>query len=364
MTENEDRWQERLDDARRLYEGLASRPGTPRLIERLAAYAEDPKWEVRKIVAEAMLYMPQDAQFRFAGLRNDPTSYVKRAAENALARSGVAVCNDGERERLMLANSQKIDNLLVKAGARSNAALENAFRAQYALTIGSVGHEIRNLLSPLMSSLETSLKLLEPPTSQVEEDVVRYLKVGLERAKAMEAMADDIRALVKKTNEKKCHENLSALLHKSLQSVRELFESRNAPIGGIAAEVVVEDTMTCYVAREAIMHAFRNLIKNAFEAFMTGENTFEESGRIVIKATHIDGGVQVDFIDNGQGMNKAELDLVRRFTANGTSKKASGTGFGLAIACRKVRDHNGSITIDSEEEVGTTVSVFLPDKKE
>lgn len=364
MTEYDDKWQERLEAVRRLYEELASRPGTPRLIESLAAYAEDPKWEVRKVVAEAMLYMPQDAQFRFAGLRNDPTSYVKRAAENALARSGVAFGDDGRRERLMLANSQKIDRLLVKVGARNNAALEEAFRNQYEITGGAVGHEIRNLLSPLLSSLEKSINLLEHPVSETEEEVVRQLKVGLERAKAMEAMADDIRALVKKSNEKKCHENLAALLRKSLQSVRELFESRNAPIGGIAAEVVADDTLCCYVAREAIMHTFRNLIKNAFEAYMTGENTFEESGRIVIKAAHVDGGVQVDFIDDGQGMNKAELDLVRRFTTNGTSKKANGTGFGLAIACRKVRDHNGSITIESQEDVGTTVSVFLPDKKE
>ena len=44
------------------------------------------------------------------------------------------------------------------------------------------------------------------------------------------------------------------------------------------------------------------------------------------------------------------------------SKKTNGTGFGLAIACRKVRDHNGNITIDSEEDKGTTVTVFLPDK--
>ncbi len=60
------------------------------------------------------------------------------------------------------------------------------------------------------------------------------------------------------------------------------------------------------------------------------------------------------------GLSVEELDEVRRFVPGGTSKKTHGTGFGLPIAKRKLEDHGGFLAIDSQEDVGTTVTITLP----
>jgi signal transduction histidine kinase len=43
-----------------------------------------------------------------------------------------------------------------------------------------------------------------------------------------------------------------------------------------------------------------------------------------------------------------------------TKDTGSGTGLGLAVCREIVKEHGGKITIDSEIEKGTKVSVFLP----
>jgi signal transduction histidine kinase len=45
-----------------------------------------------------------------------------------------------------------------------------------------------------------------------------------------------------------------------------------------------------------------------------------------------------------------------------TREVGRGTGLGMATAIGVVTKHGGSITIDSKEGVGTTVSVELPDR--
>ncbi len=61
-------------------------------------------------------------------------------------------------------------------------------------------------------------------------------------------------------------------------------------------------------------------------------------------------------------MSPADLKLIRQFKLF-EILKSYGTGFGLAIAYEKIHDHNGSLTIDSVENAGTVVTVFLPNKE-
>ena len=59
--------------------------------------------------------------------------------------------------------------------------------------------------------------------------------------------------------------------------------------------------------------------------------------------------MRITVSDTGKGMDEAELEIIRRLRPRGSSKKSSGIGFGLAMASAKIRDHNGTLEIDSEE---------------
>ena len=100
-----------------------------------------------------------------------------------------------------------------------------------------------------------------------------------------------------------------------------------------------------------------NIIKNSVEA-MNSEGTLE------IKTTHYPeyarNFITMEFADSGMGIKKEITKKI--FDPFFTTKTASGgTGLGLAV-CKKIicENHGGTITIDSRDEEGTTVTIRLP----
>jgi signal transduction histidine kinase len=67
--------------------------------------------------------------------------------------------------------------------------------------------------------------------------------------------------------------------------------------------------------------------------------------------------VRLEIIDTGEGMDSLVLQKARDpfFTT-----RAAGTGLGLAIAVRVVKNHGGTLEIESEAGAGTTVHILLP----
>lgn len=105
--------------------------------------------------------------------------------------------------------------------------------------------------------------------------------------------------------------------------------------------------------RTALVLAFDNLLDNAMR--YSGESRW-----IGIRARQVDGRVQIDFSDRGVGIPATELPAVVRRFVRGTNAASHGSGLGLPIVNRIVKDHEGTLRIDSEPGVGTTVSLSLP----
>lgn len=103
-----------------------------------------------------------------------------------------------------------------------------------------------------------------------------------------------------------------------------------------------------------IERVFMNIIVNAAEAM-------DGSGRLTLE-TSADPSkkfIKVGFTDTGQGI--AEENLVRIFDPFFTTKEVGhGTGLGLAISYGIIKEHKGTIYVDSELGVGTTFSVRFP----
>jgi len=67
--------------------------------------------------------------------------------------------------------------------------------------------------------------------------------------------------------------------------------------------------------------------------------------------------VRIKIHDNGRGMPEEHL---AQATEIFYSRRKGGTGLGLAIVERIIKSHNGRLNIESELQVGTTVTVELP----
>ena len=99
-----------------------------------------------------------------------------------------------------------------------------------------------------------------------------------------------------------------------------------------------------------IQQVYFNLLKNALEAIHDG-------GAIRIEVGSDDDDVFVAFRDNGEGMDADRL--AHLFEPYRTSKE-HGTGLGLMISQRIVRDHGGRIDVESAPGEGTTFTIRLP----
>ena len=104
------------------------------------------------------------------------------------------------------------------------------------------------------------------------------------------------------------------------------------------------------VDRNQLKQAFYNVIKNAFQAMKTG-------GLLRIR-TDMDGSfVTVSFVDTGGGISPENMSKI--FEPYFTTK-ASGSGLGLLIVRRIVREHGGEIDLASDQGKGLTLTIRLP----
>lgn len=123
-----------------------------------------------------------------------------------------------------------------------------------------------------------------------------------------------------------------------------------------------------YGVADHLTQVIMNLLINAMDALEDGPN----EPKIIVVSTRrgdrsadggaegrADGCVELQVKDNGHGMSRDVL--ARAFDAFYTTKPAGkGTGLGLSLCYSIMKTHGGSIEIESEPGVGTTVHVFFP----
>jgi signal transduction histidine kinase len=101
-----------------------------------------------------------------------------------------------------------------------------------------------------------------------------------------------------------------------------------------------------------LKQALLNLIKNAMEAMQGGHG-----GILTIKTESNDTDIIISITDSGCGIS--EEDKVKIFEPYWTTKNM-GTGLGLTLVYKIIRDHNGEIIVNSKEGEGTSFIITLP----
>jgi signal transduction histidine kinase len=129
---------------------------------------------------------------------------------------------------------------------------------------------------------------------------------------------------------------------------------REIGIDGVLEEQI--DQLPAEIAGDPdlLYQVFSNLLSNAFK--------YSPEGSIVrLKASSRDGAVEIVVEDHGVGIPKGELGRVReRYYRASNVGTIPGTGTGLYLVDEIVRQHRGSVEIESEEGIGTRVVVTLP----
>ena len=138
-------------------------------------------------------------------------------------------------------------------------------------------------------------------------------------------------------------------LRSTLQLVRHVFVQAGIEI----EEAIPADLPALEGDGRAINQVFLNLLKNAAEAF-EGRH-----GRVAVRARSEGDGIVVEILDDGPGI--APEVLARIFEPFFSTKPAGrGSGLGLSISQRIVREHGGRIELESEAGRGTCARIWLP----
>jgi signal transduction histidine kinase len=237
-----------------------------------------------------------------------------------------------------------------------------AKKAEIVGLLGDIGHDLKNLLQPIVSG--TSIL-----KSEFDEILSALPEAEAGRAKTSRDISEEVIGMVKNTTRRihdrvkeiaDCVKGLSAPPDFAPCKVADVVGTVLETLGFLAQErgIVLRaeglDALPPIMADERrLYNAFYNLVNNAIPEVPSG-------GSITVRGSvePDDKTVLLSVADTGKGMPPEIRD--RLFTARAISSKKSGTGLGTKIVKDVVDVHHGQITVESEVGKGTTFHLRLP----
>lgn len=215
------------------------------------------------------------------------------------------------------------------------------------LLAAGVAHEIGNPLN----SLSLHLQLLERKTRKLHKGDQDALGDHLETARTeigrLDTILKQFLQAMRPTAPVREAADLHDILQESLIALQPELESREISV----SLDLVEDLPSLDLDPGQIQQAIYNLIRNAYQAVNP------QDGEISISSTSNEYEITLSISDNGSGMSPEVMGAI--FEPFQTTK-SSGSGLGLLIVRRILREHGGELEVESEESAGTTVTLFFP----
>ncbi|MEY3895516.1 MAG: hypothetical protein RLZZ214_1035 [Verrucomicrobiota bacterium] len=236
---------------------------------------------------------------------------------------------------------------LTSTRAEAEETLESERLNALTLLAAGVAHEIGNPLNSLdihLQLLGRKLRKLPPgDRGPLEEN----LATAREEIQRLDSILKQFLHAVRPTTPHRERQDLHALLHDTLRLLEPELASRK-----IAVELDLARSMPpAMIDRGQFQQVFYNLIRNAYQAISS------DAGRITIRTRVNDFETVISIEDNGTGISPEHMGAI--FEPYRTTK-SSGSGLGLLIVRRIIREHGGQIAIESEENQGTRVLIHLP----
>lgn len=215
------------------------------------------------------------------------------------------------------------------------------------LLAAGVAHEIGNPLN----SLDIHLQLLERKISKLntedQEALSTHLATAQGEIRRLDSILKQFLQAVRPTQPERSTLQLHDLLKETLNLLAPELEEREVEVHLDLAETLP----LLNLDGNQIKQALYNLIKNAFQALPAS------GGQINIQSNATDYEVNLTIKDHGSGISPEVMGSI--FEPYSSTKK-SGTGLGLLIVRRIIREHGGEIELDSHEGQGTAVKISLP----
>ena len=214
------------------------------------------------------------------------------------------------------------------------------------LLAAGVAHEIGNPLN----SLHIHLQLMERKVREFDDNAKAELQDSIDVARSeigrLDSIVTQFLRAIRPSRPQLHPENVNTIVEEAVRFFAPEIRDRDVAV----EQELRSDLPLLQIDRDQMKQAFYNVIKNSLEAM-------KRRGSLRIHTDMDDKHVLISFIDSGGGMSPE--DLSRVFEPYFTTKPF-GTGLGLLIVRRIVREHGGELSIESSQGQGLTLTIRLP----
>ncbi len=231
--------------------------------------------------------------------------------------------------------------ILIRDLTEQKKAEEMMHRTEKLSVVGQlaagIAHEIRNPLTAIKGFTQLLKK----------ENHHDYLEVMLNELERIEDIVSDLLILAKPQPSKMEEVDIGILLEETVDLFRSEALLHNVEM---KLDIDLGDSLIKGESNK-LKQVFINLLKNAIEAMPNG-------GGITVSAMRTSNGeIMTKIQDEGMGIPEERIsNLGEPFY----STKEKGTGLGLMICNRIIKNHAGTISIESKVNEGTTINVLFP----
>ena len=246
--------------------------------------------------------------------------------------------------------------LLTAIGYQAGLALENVRLYEQAVqqerlaavgeTVAVLSHHIKNILQALSAGIDLvqmglnrndldrskkSWPIVQRNLKRINDLILNMLAFSTRRQPLLESV------------------NVNHILTECVE-----MQTPTADERGVALLTDLDDLPPLRADAAGLQQAFTNLLTNALEAVA------DQAGAVTVSSRYdsADRRVVVTVRDNGRGIPPNQRRQI--FNPFWSSKGQTGTGLGLAVTQKVIREHDGSIDVSSGVGEGTTFTVVLP----
>jgi signal transduction histidine kinase len=327
--------------------GTSHTNGSYRFVVIAAAIDKDGKLYMEKLLAIMLivclvsLVLFSIAGWFYSGRALKPISNVVEKVENISITS----------LNLRVPEGNGVDEIGKLAGTfnRMLERLETSFTTQKDF-IANASHELRTPLTSINGQLEV-LMMKDRSVSEyksVLESVLEDLKSLIDLSNRLLLIARTSAEQPEKQFKKVRIDEILWLAHDEIRKFNKDFHI------DISLDNSLTDAgqMTLMGDEDLLKIAFSNLIDNACK--------YSPDHSVIIKLGNNEKYIEVIFEDKGIGISENEMDKIfEPFYRGSNTGSVPGTGIGLSLVNRIIRNHNGTIKVSSKPGKGTAVRIRL-----
>jgi signal transduction histidine kinase len=218
--------------------------------------------------------------------------------------------------------------------------------AEIAALAGGLAHEIKNPLSTISLNMDLLAEDFAAADNPRERRALAKIAVVQRECQRLQDLLNDFLNFAKLRQLRLEPADLNAEVGRTLEFFRPQAEESRIEV----VRYLDPDLPSVRLDREAFQGTLLNLILNAQQAM-------PEGGQLVARTRMSRGGVSLDLIDTGKGMDAKTVSQVFNTFF---STRPGGSGLGLPTARKIVEAHGGTIDVQSEPGRGTQFTIELP----